>query len=165
MQKAFLVLAAMPGRPGTKKLSNLLVNKRSNRRMKKQLIFLAIAASLVLFACGDPDPVSDTEVTISNQSRATVYDVVWNGYYFYSTYTRPTSYQKSTYYIKPGEVGKSYWLSDGFQSRPVSSGSGYVFFRLSAGGVQYRSLKKLTVSSGEVVTFYITNDTVEAKQQ
>jgi hypothetical protein len=145
MQKAFLVLAAMPGRPGTKKLSNLLVTKRSNRRMKKQLIFLAIAASLVLFAC---DPEDDTEVTISNQSSVTVYNVRWNGCGFGS--------------ISPGSTS-----TGGRKGYSLSSGSGYVFFTLFAASdnIQYHSLKKLTVSPGEVIIFYITNDTIEAKQQ
>jgi hypothetical protein len=117
--------------------------------MKKQLLFLIIAASAVLFACE-----SSTEVTISNQSSVTLYDVTWNGCRFYST--------SSLNYIGPGDTDTRTGNGSG-----LKSGSGYVFFKLSNSysAPQYRSLKKLAVGTGNKVTFYITNDTVEAKQQ
>jgi hypothetical protein len=130
--------------------------------MKKHLLFLIIAASAVLFACGDPE--DDTEVTISNQSSVTVYGVTWNGWIFCS------DYDLGRYKIVPGAASK--WTSEVgssslSSSKNVTPGSGYVFFKLSSssGAPQYRSLKKLTVGTGNKVTFYITNDTIEAKQQ
>jgi hypothetical protein len=131
--------------------------------MKKQILFLfiiIIIASMVLFACGDPE--EGTELTINNQSSVTVYNVIWNGLRFCS------DAGWGGYRIVPGATSK--WTGDvgsssGSSSKNVAPGSGYVFFQLSDGGTQYRSLKKLTVSPGEVVIFYITNDTIEAKKQ
>jgi hypothetical protein len=142
--------------PPVKPVKERLFFTGSKRNMKKIFVFLIIITSLTFSACQGDE--SDTEVTISNQSSRVLYSVVWNGFSF--------GFSSKSNFINPGDA---YTLSqESFSSSSIKklSGSGYVFFYLEEmkenRPTQYHSRKILTVAPGEVVTFYITNDSIPA---
>jgi hypothetical protein len=102
-----------------------IVFLRRETIMRKVFAVLVIIVVTVFLACCYG--VTNTEVTITNQSSLTLYDVRWNGMLFYTGYSYDSNKKDNYfYYLLPGS--RAIKNSDDGSRSEYFPGSGYVFF-------------------------------------